>query len=203
MFFMPDGIYDKIRLAIGKAADAGAHLNAAKISENIGEKLGLSDTMIQYTHVELRNTIYEPEFKKIPYNERILFLPHCPRHKSCLATNNGDGYECKHCGACDITKAIKLAEGLGYKKVFIVPGGSMVKKLVEKYNPKAAVGVCCFHEAVISFDMLKKTKVIPQVVLLLKDGCKDTKINLDLLEEKLKLINEDLLPKVAEAQKTL
>jgi len=194
---MSDGIYDKIRLSIGKVADAGAHLNAARAAETIGKRLGLSDTMIQYTHVELRNTIYEPEFKKTPYNERILFLPHCSRHRTCLATNNGDGYECKHCGACDVTKAIKIAEGLGYKKVFVVPGGSMVKRLIEKYTPKAAVGVCCFHEALMSFDMLKKTKVIPQIVLLLKDGCKDTQINLTLLEEKLKMINDDLLPQTA------
>ena len=187
--------YQKIRLAIGKVADTGAHLNAAKVSEAIGKKLGLSDSMIQYAHVELRNTVYEPEFKKIPYNERALFLPHCPRHKDCAAINNGEGYECKKCQKCDLCKAIKLAENLGYMKVFIVPGGSMVKKLIDKYNPKAAVGVCCFHEATISFDILKDTKIVPQIILLLKDGCKDTLLNMTLIEEKLKLIDNNLLPK--------
>ncbi|MDD4251295.1 MAG: DUF116 domain-containing protein [Candidatus ainarchaeum sp.] len=186
--------YEKIRVAIGKVVDTGAHFNAAKATETIAKKLGLSESMIQYTHIELRNFVYEPELKKIPFNERVLFLPHCARNsKKCKATSNGEGFECKHCGACDIDKAKKFADKLGYKKVFIVPGGSMIKKLLLKYNPKAAIGVCCFDEALLSFEMLKKTNIIPQVALLLRAGCKDTMINIPLLEEKLSLIDENLI----------
>jgi uncharacterized protein len=186
--------YEKIRSAIGKVVDSGAHLNAAKATENIAKKLGLSESMVQYTHIELRNVIYEPEYKKISYNERVLFLPHCARDsKKCKATSNGEGLECKKCGACQICEAIKIAEGLSYKKVFVVPGGSMVKKLLAKYEPKASVGVCCFDEALLAFEMLKEIKIVPQVVLLLRDGCKDTVINLPLLEEKLKLVDETIV----------
>jgi uncharacterized protein len=182
--------YQKIRGAIGKTIDSGTHLNFAKATENIAKKFGLSESMIQYTHIELRNTVYEPEFKKIPFKDRILFLPHCARNsKKCKASHNEEGLECKHCGSCDIDKAIKLAKKIGYKKVFIVPGGSIVKKLLKKYKPKAAIGVCCFDEALLSFDMLKGTGIVPQVVLLLKDGCKDTIINMPLLEEKMTLFN--------------
>jgi uncharacterized protein len=189
-------IYERIRTAVGRVVDSGAHLNAAKASETIGRKLGLSESMMQYTHVELRNAVYEPEFKQIPFNKRVLFLPHCARHsKKCKATSDGEGLECKHCGACEISHAIKIAEKLGYKKTFIVPGGSMVKKLLKKYKPKASVGVCCFDEAQLAFDMMRSTKIIPQVVLLLKDGCKDTIMNMPLLEAKLNLIDEKLLKK--------
>ncbi len=186
--------YDKIRTAIGKVVDSGAHLNAAKATETIAKKLGLSESMIQFTHVELRNSVYESEFRKVPFNERILFLPHCARNsKKCKAISNGEGFVCKECGACDICKAKKIAEDLGYKKVFIVPGGSMVRKIMQKYKPTASVGVCCFDEAIMAFDILKQTKIIPQVVLLQKDGCKDTIINMPLLEEKLKLVNKNLI----------
>ncbi len=183
--------YEKIRVAVGRVVDSGAHLNAAKATENIAKKLGLSESMVQFTHIELRNTVYEPEYKKVPFKDRILFLPHCSRNsKKCKATLDEEGYHCKHCGNCDLGKAEKFALDLGYKKVFIVPGGTMVKKMLEKYNPKASVGVCCFNEALLAFDMLKATPIIPQVVLLLRDGCKDTIINLPLLEEKLSLINK-------------
>ncbi|MDD4467861.1 MAG: DUF116 domain-containing protein, partial [Candidatus ainarchaeum sp.] len=74
--------------------------------------------------------------------------------------------------------------------IYIVPGGSMVKKMLEKYKPKAAIGVCCFHEAILAFELTKQVNIIPQTVLLLKDGCKDTQINLPLLEEKLSLIDK-------------
>jgi hypothetical protein len=166
-------------------------LNAVSAAESIGKSLGLSNTMIQFTHIELRNAIYEPEFKKIPFGERALFLPHCTRNaKTCKAIQGEEGHKCKNCGACDIDKAVKIAKKLGYKKIFIVPGGSVIKKILEKHKPRAAIGVSCFNEAILAFEMAKYSKIIPQAVLLLKDGCKDTKINLPLLEEKLSMIDE-------------
>jgi len=188
--------YEKIRSAVGKVVDSGAHLNAAKATENIAKKLGLSESMVQYTHIELRNAVYEPAFKKVPYKDRVLFLPHCSRNmKVCKAISNGEGTECKHCGGCNINIAKKLAEDLGYKKVFVVPGGSMVKKLIAKYKPKATLGVCCFDEAQLAFDMLRGTGIVPQVAMLLKDGCRDTMINLPLLEAKLKLADQTIIDK--------
>ena len=49
------------------------------------------------------------------------------------------------------------------------------------------MGVCCFNEALMSIDMAKSMDVVPQVALLLKDGCSNTQINLPLLEEKLSI----------------
>jgi len=193
---MADSIYQKIKLAVAKTADAGAHLNAASAAESIGKSLGLSDALIQFAHVELRNAIFEPDFKKIPFSERALFLPHCARNsKSCKATSDDEGLHCKHCGACDVDKAIKIAEKLGYTQIYMVPGGSMVKKVLEKNKPRAAIGVSCFHEAIMAFELTKHIKIIPQAVLLLKDGCTDTMIDLPLLEEKLSLIDESIIEK--------
>lgn len=199
---MVDGIYEKIRVAIGKAMDGSAHFNAASAAEGIGKSLGLSDTMIQYTHVELRNTVYEPDFKKIPFEERSLFLPHCSRNaKVCKAIQDEEGFHCKHCGSCNLDEAIKIAKKIGYKQIYVVPGGSMVKKILDTNKPKAAIGVSCFHEAVMAFELAKSVNVIPQCVLLLKDGCKDTMINLPLLEEKLSLIDENVLTKEGKLKK--
>lgn len=188
---MAESIYQKIKLTVAKTVDAGAHLNAASAAEGIGKSLGLSDALIQFAHVELRNAVYETEFKKIPFKERALFLPHCSRNsKTCIASSDDEGLHCQHCGGCDVTKAVKLAEELGYTQIFMVPGGSMVKKMLDKYKPKAAIGVSCFHEAIMAFELTKQVNVIPQVVLLIKDGCKDTQINLTLLEEKLSLTDK-------------
>ncbi|NMA44710.1 MAG: DUF116 domain-containing protein [Candidatus Diapherotrites archaeon] len=185
---MVDTVYEKIRTAIGKALDDTTHFNAANAAQTIGKSLGLSDSMIQYTHVELRNTIYESEFKKVKVEDRMLFLPHCSRNtKVCKATLDDEGYHCKQCGGCNLGDAVKIAKQLGYKKIFIVPGGSLVKKIIDKEKPKAVVGVCCFNEALMSIDMAKSMDVVPQVALLLKDGCSNTQINLPLLEEKLSI----------------
>jgi hypothetical protein len=183
-------LYDSIRVAVGKVVDSGAHLNFASAADGIGKALGLSDRMVEFTHIELRNYVYEPAFRKIPVEDRILFLPHCSRNVAkCKAEYNEKGYVCKHCGSCDLDKAVTIAKKLKYKHIFIVPGGRMIKKIIDEYKPKAAIGVCCFDEALLAFEMLKNTDVIPQVVLLLKDGCKDTVIDLPMLEEKLSIID--------------
>ncbi len=193
---MAEGIYQIIKNAVGKTVDAGAHFNAAGAAESIGKSLGLSEALIQFAHVELRNAVFEPEFRKVPFSERALFLPHCSRNsKTCIAISDDEGLHCQHCGGCDVSKAVKIAENLGYTQIFMVPGGSMVKKMLDKYKPKAAIGVSCFHEAIMAFELTKQVKIIPQAVLLLKDGCKDTMLNLPLLEEKLSLIDESLIKK--------
>lgn len=64
----------------------------------------------------------------------------------------------------------------------------MVLKLIKKYKPKAVLGVCCYKEAILAFDSLKETKVIPQAVLLTKTGCIDTDVNVDEVIEKMKMI---------------
>ena len=191
---MTEGIYDKIRYAVGKVVDAGAHLNAASTAEAIGKSLGLSDSLIQFTHIELRNSVYEPAFKRVPYKDRIIFLPHCTRNlKVCKATQDNEGIHCKNCGACAADKITKLAKQLGYKGVFVAHGGSMVKKIITKYNPDAVIGVCCFPEAIMGIEGVKTLGKIPQAVLLLNDGCQNTVVNMPLLEEKMKLIDLELL----------
>jgi len=199
---MPDGIYDKVRLAVGRVVDAGAHLNAAAAAEKIGRTLGLSEAMIQFTHIEIRNSVYEPEYKKIPYSERIVFLPHCTRNtKVCKATVDEEGIHCKNCGACAIDSVTKIAKELGYMGVFTAHGGSMVKKIITKYNPKAVVGVCCFPEALMGIEGVKALGKIPQAVLLLNDGCQNTVMNLPLLREKMQMINATVLENTKKEKK--
>jgi len=70
----------------------------------------------------------------------------------------------------------------------------MVQKLVQKYRPKAIIGVCCYDEANMAFDKMQSFNISAQAVMLLKDGCKDTKVNLEEAREKMALID----PAIAE-----
>jgi hypothetical protein len=184
-------IREKIKEAVAKAIDSGAHLNIANASEAIAKKLGLSERWIEYTHVEFRNKLNEIAYKRTPYKERILFLPHCLRNsKECKASYNEEGLQCTECGKCKIAAMIKEAKKLGYKGVFVCPGGSIVIELIKKYQPKAVLGVCCYKEAMLAFDSLRGTKVAPQAVLLTRAGCINTDVNVDEVIEKMRLIKE-------------
>ena len=186
----------KIKESVAEAIDRTTHLDAARVTQAIAKKFGLNDRMVNYTHIEVRNKLNEFGFKRTPYEKRILFLPHCLRNsKKCKADYIEEGLKCKRCGSCDIDRLLKIGEELGYSKSFITPGGSMVQKLIKKYNPEAIIGICCYHEANLGFDELRGTGIHAQVCLLMHDGCKDTKANIAEAKEKMELIDKKILEK--------
>ena len=185
---MSNGITDKIRSRIAKLIDAGTHQSVEGLAEVVAKQFGLGERLVNYTHVEIRNMLNEPAFKKVPFNERILFLPHCMRNsKGCKATYGEEGLKCASCGKCDIKTFIAMAKERGYKGVFVVPGGSLIVKLVKKYSPKGVVGVACNDETNLGLDNLRAVGIPAQAVLLLRDGCHDTAANVDEVREKLDL----------------
>jgi len=86
----------------------------------------------------------------------------------------------------------------------VCPGGSMVQALIEKHQPKAVLGICCFVEAQMAFEGLKGKNIGVQAVLLSKAGCVDTDINLEEVKEKMDLLEEKVekenAPKSEEAK---
>ncbi len=182
----------KIKESVAGLIDSGAHVNAAESTKFLAKKLGLPERLVNYTHTEIRNKLNESRYVSVPFGERILFVPQCLRNsQKCKAVLGDEGWICRECGSCKIYALSKIAEKYGYPKHFIVPGGSMVKKLIEKYRPSAVLGVACFNEVNMAMDNLQGSAVAHQAVLLLRDGCRDTDVNVDEVEEKLKLIERN------------
>ncbi|MBL7055113.1 DUF116 domain-containing protein [Candidatus Woesearchaeota archaeon] len=121
-------------------------------------------------------------FKKIPNNEKAIFLPQCLRSRECKAKIGDRGIECLNCGKCSICEFKKQAEIKGYN-VFISPGGSLVKKIIKKNNFKGVLGVACIPELEQALDLIKKTNIIAISVPLSKDGCVDTDVDWKKVKE--------------------
>jgi hypothetical protein len=135
------------------------------------------------TFTDKQNKLSLNKFSKIPFNERIVFVPHCLRKTDlCQAKECGSFYICAGCGQCKIAQIDKLAKELNYKKLYILKGGRAILKIIEADKPKAILGVACFFEGYQAFKLLKDTNIVIQFVSLTKDGCADT--DLDLSEIK-------------------
>lgn len=179
---------EDIRNLVADLVEKGTHQDIAKITRFVAKKFGLNERLINYTHIEARNKLNEFKFRKIPYKDRVLFISHCLRNSTkCKAPIGDEGLECKRCGKCQINKILELAEELNYRKVFIVPGGSMVFKIMQKYKPRAVVGVACHAELNMGIDKASEYGIPSQAVMLLREGCKDTAVNLDEVVEKMRL----------------
>ena len=85
---------------------------------------------------------------------------------------------CINCGNCEIGKAKKSAEGIGYK-VFIVPGSSFIKRIVRKHKPTAILGVGCMTEIKSGLEMCEKLNLQGVGLVLAKAGCVSTILNWD------------------------
>lgn len=143
---------------------------------------GLNDKFVDEVGIEIRNRIYETSFKKSAQDERVLVFPQCLRSPKCPAPLTRYGIQCKLCGRCVIGAIKKEVEPLGYK-VYIVPGGSFVKRIVKKDEPSAALGVACGYE--LNYSMMEISRFCPvQGVPLLKDGCYCTEVDEELVLER-------------------
>ena len=109
-----------------------------KFSENVGVDAKIVDQI----GVEVRNSVNEKYFKKLEPQDKILVLPHCLRHTDCEAKLESSGLVCTDCNRCVIGVLKNKGEDMGFK-VFIIPGSTFLKKILEKNDFKAVLGVAC------------------------------------------------------------
>lgn len=119
--------------------------------------------------------------------KRALILPHCARcymDARCRAIFNASvpTYVCQSCSKdCLVKLARDMGERLGYE-VYIVPGGSCLKKILSG-GYEAVVGVACPEEIVKAEALLSELGIVGQAVPLLRNGCANTTFSLSLLRE--------------------
>lgn len=134
--------------------------------------------------IKKKNASMADKFKAIDNSEKIVLLPHCMRNsKVCKATDEGTYFSCAKCGACKIAQIQKLADELGYKKVYVMKGGKAIYNILVEQKIKAVVAVACHFEGAQGIKMTDSLKVVAQFVSLLKDGCCDTDVDVNEVEK--------------------
>lgn len=149
----------------------------------ICRRFSIRDTIVDEILVELRNALMLEKFQKTK-GRKVVFLPQCLRHPGCKARCDPiDGYLCKKCGKCDIGTICEAADKYGFK-VFVIPGGSFVKKILKVHKPESCIGVACYPE--LSESMQGVAAYMPvQGICLLKDGCFNTEANVEEIIRKM------------------
>lgn len=155
--------------------------------EQLATKVGVEEKELFQLYVETKNRSLVKNFAATPYNERILLLPQCLRSKECPAELSKYGYECQECGRCSIEKIKQVTKKLGYKGTYVLPGGSIAKKILLEIKPQASLGVACFKELVLGSYLCEKLGIIGQGVALIRDGCINTLVDWKALNEALNI----------------
>ncbi len=155
--------------------------NFTNILKRIIKILGLNEKIIYEIAIELRNKINMEKFKKIPPKDKIIVLPQCIRNVNCPARlDPKTGIICKKCGLCVFKDIKEIAEKYGYK-IFLVPGGRFVERIILSIKPKAAVGVACLKDLYKAMKEVSKHGIITIGIPLIKEGCVETLFNVNEL----------------------
>ncbi len=160
------------------------------IDKLTGMHISDSITIIQdLIDIETRNNLTREQFNSS--KKRALLLPHCSRKymdQRCKAVFNPQtaSYSCQHCSEdCLVHQATLLATKHGYD-VYVLPGGSCVKKIFRNNHYDGVIGVACTDELKLGFKILDQHRdVTAQGVPLVKNGCSNTRFNLEMLRQQL------------------
>jgi hypothetical protein len=141
--------------------------------------------------IDKQNKLQAKKFATVPFNERIVVVPHCMRNTIlCIAIEKEGYYICKECGECKIGKISKSIRELDYKALYILKGGRAIENIIRKQKPQAIFGIACFFEGEQAFRLLKNENIVLQFVPLNRDGCTSTDTNMQEVEMILRSSNK-------------
>lgn len=124
----------------------------------------------------------------VPSNKRVLLLPHCLRpSQGCPGKMTKQGLDCTGCThtECAVYHLRAAALDAGYAGVCVAPGGRMAVRFLAERQPAGVVAVACqqeLEEGIEAIESMDWENGYPAVAVipLLKDGCVDTEVDVDL-----------------------
>lgn len=158
-----------------------------KLDQITGLNLAEAITLVEdFLEVQNANNLQRERFEKA--EKKALLIPHCARShmdRQCMADFNPEipSYTCKGCQEdCLVNKVVKLGKEKGYD-VYVIPGGSCSEKILRDKKYNGVVGIACGSELKMALGLLKKLDISGQGVILTKNGCANTKLDLESLKQ--------------------
>lgn len=108
----------------------------------LGRLFKIDTDKIKNSFIEVNNELVRTNTPNLEPGQILLLAPHCIQEYTCphKVTNNINN--CKHCGRCKVAELLDLRAKYGIH-VGIATGGTLARKLVKEYRPKAIVAIAC------------------------------------------------------------
>jgi len=140
-------------------------------------ELDLPEKYLGFAMVLIGNFFWKQQFLAIPFERRMLLLPHCLKHaEGCPAEYDQLGLDCEACGACSIADYKTRAEQLGYK-VLVAEGSPVVLKIIVSGHIDGILGVACLNVLEKAIDKILLAGVPSYAVPLHSGDCRNTKLD--------------------------
>ncbi|MFO0926001.1 MAG: polyprenyl synthetase family protein [Gemmataceae bacterium] len=153
------------------------------MGEQLLGRLELDPQFLGFTMVCIANDFWREQVMAVPFNRRLLLLPHCLKNaEGCPADYDEFGLDCRQCGACSVADFKTRAEDLGYK-VLVSEGTPIVLKIIVSGHVDAIVGVACLNVLEKAIDKVLLAGIPCVAAPLLSSNCKSTSVDDDWVFE--------------------
>lgn len=153
------------------------------IAQMILNRLELPRAYLGWTMVATGSAFWQPQVMGVPYERRLLLLPHCMRNATvCAAEYSQEGLRCLSCGGCSLGWLSDFARAKGYR-VLIAEGTPVVMKMILGGEADALLGVACLNSLERSLEKILMVGIPCMAVPLLIDQCRDTATDEDWILE--------------------
>ncbi len=177
------GLREKVRDAAEEYAlqlDHSRALSRDELESHGRTLLGqmeLPEKFLGFAMVMIGNFFWKRQFLAIPFERRMLLLPHCLKHaEGCPAEYTQFGLDCERCGACSIADYKVRAEQLGYK-VLVAEGSPVVLKIIVSGYIDGILGVACLNVLEKAIDKVLIAGVPSYAVPLHSGDCLNTTLD--------------------------
>ena len=139
----------------------------------------------------VNNALVKQHHVKVPSDRLLILTPHCLQLDTCPRKITRNIENCRQCGGCCVGGLLGLCHK--YHMHFVVAtGGTLARQMVAKARPKAIIAVACERDLTSG---IQDVFPIPVIAIFNErpfGPCFNTRVNLDKVEEAIKLLSEDL-----------
>jgi geranylgeranyl pyrophosphate synthase len=168
----------EVAAALDKSRPLARHViegHARAILAGLGEQ----EQYAGWAMVMLGSEFWREQVAAVPFERRLLLLPHCLRNaETCPAEYGALGLVCQDCGACRLTELRAEAERLGYR-VMIAEGSPVVMQTILSGQVDAILGVACLNVLERALEKILMAGIPSMAVPLLGSTCRDSQTDED------------------------
>jgi len=108
----------------------------------LGKVFHIDVDKIKNSFIEVNNHLVRSKELKILPGQLLLLAPHCLQNSDCLHKITVDIDNCHRCGGCSVKSLLDLRDLYGIN-VGMATGGTLARKFVQEYRPRAIVAIAC------------------------------------------------------------
>ncbi len=147
----------------------------------LGRLLKIDMNRIKNSFIEVNNSLVRVMQISVAPGQLLLLAPHCLQNSACVHKVAGNVNNCRQCGQCMVSDLLQLRDRYGIM-VGMATGGTLARKYVQDYRPKAIVAIACERDLTSGILDANPVPVLGVTNLRPHGPCQDTQFSFRRVE---------------------